>query len=72
MTFRKPRIRKFTYYLLAFAVIILNIGNWASSTNPFGQNAVFHAFGMIIHCVAAILGYIVLRIAISNFTEMKQ
>ena len=68
MVFKKPYIRKSTYYLLAFAVIALNIDNTVNS-GVFGVGRPFPVMGVILECTAAILGYIILRIAISNFTQ---
>lgn len=68
MVFKKPYIRKSTYYLLALAVIALNIDNTVNS-EVFGGERSFPVMSVILECTAAILGYIVLRIAISNFTK---
>ena len=68
MVFKKPYIRKSTYYLLALAVIALNVDNTVNS-GVFGGGGKFPVMGVILECVAAILGYVFLRVVISNFTR---
>ena len=68
MIFKKPYVRKSTYYLLALAVIALNIDNTVNS-GVFGGGGKFPVMGVILECVAAILGYVFLRVVISNFTR---
>ena len=68
LMFRKPRIRKRTYYILSAIVIVLNIDN-VDSPGIFGGQQTFPIMGMIGEIVAAILGYIVLRIVIANLTK---
>ena len=68
--FIKPKIRKRTYYLIAIAVIALNIGNATGSINGINRPP-FPIYSTIIDCIVAILGYVVLRLAIANFTEVQ-
>lgn len=68
LIFRKPHIRKRTYYLLSAIVIILNINN-VDGPGIFGGQQKFPIMGMISEIVAAILGYIVVRIVIVNLTK---
>jgi hypothetical protein len=67
---RKPHIRKRTYYLLSVIIIALNINN-VDGPGTFGGQQKFPIMGMIGEIVAAILGYIVVRIVIANLTEVS-
>ena len=68
LIFRKPHIRKRTYYLLSAIVIILNINN-VDGAGIFGGQQIFPIMPMIGEIVAAILGYIFLRIVIANLIK---
>jgi hypothetical protein len=65
---QKPHIRHSTYYMLAIVVIVLNIINFDSSLGQYNGTRPIPVMSTIAECFASILGYIALRILISNFT----
>lgn len=65
----RPIIRSRTYWIIAFVVALFNLSNSIGSISFINPNLAFPVWPIIWESFAAILLYIILRVAISNLTE---
>ena len=65
----RPIIRSRTYWIIAFVVALFNLSNSIGSISFINPNPAFPVWPIIWESFAAILLYIILRVAISNLTE---
>lgn len=71
LPFKKPRIRKLAFWLIALVIIWVNVLNMATNVNPFGPAILtFPILSTVIQIIYAEIGYIVIRLIIANVVEV--